>query len=692
MLIAISLVCHAQYHDLHFEHLNVAEGLPESQITALHQDKLGYVWVGTQNGLVRYDGYKVKVYKLGLGIKGNIYDFAVDDICETNAGDLWVASRSNWIFRYNRTADNFEQYIIGKQYNGFAFNAMTIDNDGYIWLSPKEIIKLSDSESFPATRLNIKTRKEDTFPYAVTSLVNSKSGRVWLGTDKGLIYYDRSAKKMSKVFFPLTGKDKQYIAHLYEAPSEPGILWFNLVDAQEKFFGLYAFDTRSHQYNKYTPDALVPGTIASNDIRMIQEDDRGRLWFGTSAGLSLFDRVSSNFKNYTPPAPLGGSKENPVSNMAELPDGKLWLGTYFNRNGNGLLLFDPSDGSFKRYAHDERKSYSLNNDRVIMPMIDRTGSLWVGLGWGGLDRVNSLRSQFDTFLPGTAGEKNYPAGGEIGAASAADGYCWMGSKEGLIRWRPNTGLFERVGLPAFIKKDHVAVLSADSDGLVWCETPNVSLFTYDPKTGGVDTLGYPGKWSSTTVSTVYQDHTGLIWIGTDSKGLYSYDKKARKFTAYPYEKNFNGTRYSGKKIDDSRVLSIYEDKQGVLWVGTNLGGLNRYNKKDGTFTSFYDISKGLNCVIQIHEDKSGRFWVGTYLSGLFLFDRKTGQSKQFTEKDGLLDDAIAGLQEDVAGNLWIACQRGLTRLDPVNNTYTCYTPNNALPFAFGTNNGAEFTY
>ncbi len=680
-MIVISFACHAQ--DLHFDHLNVVEGLPESQITALHQDKLGYIWAGTQNGLVRYDGYKVKVYKLGSDIKGSIKDFSVDDIYETKDGDLWVASRSNWIFRYNRAADSFEQYRSGKQYSGFVFKQITIDNDGYIWISPRAIVRFAAQASFPAARLNIKTRKEDKFPYEVTSLVNSKSGQVWLGTTKGLVYYDRSAGKMSKVFFPLIGKDKQYIIHLYEAPSEPGVLWFNLVDGQYKSFGLYSFDTRTRQYKKYTADPLVPGTIASDDIHMIQEDDRGRLWFGTSAGLSLFDHVSRNFKNYTPPVTLNGSKETAVTYIAQQPDGKLWLGTYLYPNGSGLLLFDPSDGAFKRYTHDERKPYSLDNDRVNRTMIDHTGSLWVGMGWGGLDRVNGLRSQFDTWLPGTANENSYPAGGAIGAVLSTDGYCWMGSKEGLIRWRPNTGLFQRVGLPAFIKKDNMGVWSADSDGLLWCDAGGISLFTYDPKTGRVDTLGYPGKWSSTTVAAVYQDHTGLVWIGTNGKGLYSYDKHTRKFTAYPYEPNNNGLQYKGKKLDQAQVRSIYEDRQGVLWVGNNLGGLNRYNKQDGTFTSFLDVTKGLESVKRIYEDKVGRFWVGTYLAGLYLFDRKTGRSKEFTTKDGLLDDDIAGLQEDRDGNLWVACQRGITRYNPVNNTYTYYTASNALHFALG---------
>lgn len=675
----------AQSNSLFFEHLNVVQGLPESQITALHQDKSGYVWVGTQNGLVRYDGYDVKVYKLGSDIKGSIKDFTVDDIYEAKDGELWITSRYNWIFHYNRAADSFEQYKLGKEYSRFAAKKITIDNDGYIWPAPVSWYGMFfTGGNFPAaTRLNIKTRREEKFPYAVTSLVICKSGRVWLGTDKGLVYYDRSAGKMSKVFFPLTNNGKQYLIGLYEAPSEPGILWFNVVDRTFKSSGLYSFNTRTYQYKKYIPNPLVPGAIASPYISGIYEDKRHRLWFGTGAGLSLFDRVSGDFKNYTPPKPLSGLKENPVTNITEQPDGKLWLATYLHpQYKNGLLLFDPSDGTFKRYIHDERKPYSLNIDNVTWVMVDRTGSLWVAMAWGGLDRVNNLHSQFDTYLPGTNDKSSYPAGGAAGAALARDGYCWLGSKEGLIRWRPNTELFERIDLPSYIKKNTTRVFSADREGLIWCSAAGTSLFTYDPKTAKTDTLGYPGKWSPTTVSLVYQDHAGLIWIGTGGNGLYSYDKHIRKFTAYPYELSTNGLRYGGKKLDDSYVTRIYEDRKGVLWVGTNIGGLNRFNQREGTFTSFYDMTKGLSSVIQIYEDKAGRFWVGTYLSGLFLFDRTTGQSKQFTSKDGLLDDDIEDLQEGPDGNLWIPCQRGFTRFDPVNHTFVHYTINNALPFAF----------
>ncbi len=461
----------------------------------------------------------------------------------------------------------------------------------------------------------MKTRRQEQFPDSTTGVISSKTGLVWLATTKGLVYFDRSTGKMSKGFSPPSFSGKQYIINLYEAPSAPGILWFDIVDERFKPSGLFSFNTNTHLFKKYVADPHVYGAIASADIYNIREDDCGRLWFGTLGWLSLFDRGSGNFKNYAAPEPLPGTRATVINNIAQQSDGKLWLSTFAFPDGNGLLLFDPSDGAFRRYAHDERKPYSLNLNRVSVPVVDRTGLLWVGIAWGGVDRVNSLRSQFESYLPGNGDKTSYPAGGANGVAQSSDGYCWLGSQEGLIRWKPNTDIFERISLPVYIKKDGLKVLTTDSEGLIWCGSASNKLFTYNPKTAGVDTLNYPGKWPAADITVVYQDRAGLIWIGATVNGLYNYDKHTHKVTAYPYEKNLDEYRYSGKKLDNSQVRSIYEDKQGVLWVGTNLGGLNRFNKKDGTFTSFFDMTIGLNCVLHIDEDKAGRFWLGTYLWG-----------------------------------------------------------------------------
>ena len=672
---------YGQYHEPHFEHLNVEDGLPESNITAMRQDKLGYIWIGTQNGLVRYDGYNVKVYKLGLGLKGILQDFAISDIYEDKNGELWIASRVNRIFHYNRVADSFEQNKIGLQSDPYFGPELIFDHDGFMWEAPRHLRGLRDVVTYPVSKWNLKTYEEEKFPYQASSMVVTHTGGVWVGTTDGLIFYTHTTGKMSKVIFPLNSKDKYYILNLYEAPSAPGFLWFILVDVKYNSLGLYCLNTRNGQYKKYTADPHISGTIASTDIFTIKEDSHHKLWFGTAAGLSLFDQGNGKFKNYTPPKPKNGLYENSINNIIEQNENTFWLTTFGNKRvGNGLLLFNPSTETFNQYLHEDKKPYSLNVNRVTRALIDHTGLLWVGMAWGGVDRVNNMRTQFDTYLPDIISDKNYLPRLNTTVALSKDGFCWLGTNESLVKWQPNTTRFERVNLPDYLGNKNISVLFADRAGLVYCSTDKVSLFTYNPKTAAVDTFRYPNKWSHTAISRIFQDHNGLIWIGTNDEGLFSFDKNSKTFKAYPYEVNSIGFRYDGNKLDNGQIRSIFEDHQGILWVGTNFGGLNRYDKKLGTFKSYYDRFNGLNCVLQIYEDKSGRFWVGTYLSGLFLFDRETGKSQQITENNGLLINSIQGLQEDKAGNLWISGDRGFTCFNPNNKTFAHYTTSNALPF------------
>ena len=189
----------AQYRNLYFEHLNVVDGLPEPQITALYQDKPGYIWIGTQNGLARYDGYRLKVYKLGAEIKGAIKYFAVEGVVEAKDGALWVEMRSNGLFRYNRATDTFENFRVGSRYSGRASGTLptlATDDEGNVWLYPRQSLIDDTVDYIPVSRLNIKSGAEESFPYETTSVVNSKTGTFWLATDKGLVYFDRSAHEI----------------------------------------------------------------------------------------------------------------------------------------------------------------------------------------------------------------------------------------------------------------------------------------------------------------------------------------------------------------------------------------------------------------------------------------------------------------------------------------------------------------
>jgi ligand-binding sensor domain-containing protein/signal transduction histidine kinase len=685
LTVAFSQKCYTQNKETYFEHLDVQSGLPESQATDLLQDKLGYIWLGTLNGLVRYDGYNAKVYELGAEKRENLKDFAVSAICEGNNGIIWV-STINGIFRYDRGSDTFTQFNdamlhTNKHINSYR-QALINDDDGNLWIYYDHANDAYYDHDI--VKFNANSGKFTEYPQFVASAVKTGKGEVWFGTGRGLMYYNKSNQKMTGPFTPLAAGKRLAFLNLYEAPSQKGVLWFSMSDTlgNNKGFGLFSFDIGSHTFKQYAHSSSEPKSLLNDTVEAIKEDKQQRLWVGTTRGISRLDRQTGQFKNYAF-ADIG------VYQIEEKPDGKLYLLT-----DNGITEFNPANGSSKKDT-SSNDVHSLAGDGIRKLLVDHNGLLWAGLANGGLDHENPLRSKFDVYQPDLSRKDGYPAFTRNGIRQAADGYCWMGSDEGLVRWKPNTDSFQRVKLPGTTKA-WVRVKLIDRDGLLWCVSEKLPLFTYNPKTSAIN--DFKSNTELTDPIIFCEDHKGIIWIGSSEKGLFSYNKKTRKFTHYPYETHSASIRYDGKKLDGNQVTAIFEDSQGVVWIGIDAeGGLDRFNREDGTFTSFLDRRKGLWAVTSIFEDHMGRFWVGTYMRGLFLFDRKTGESRNFTTRDGLLQNQVEAFQEDKNGKLWLTNENGITAMDPNTNTFTNYTTANALPFvnmgrAFFKLGDGEFLY
>jgi ligand-binding sensor domain-containing protein/signal transduction histidine kinase len=685
LFILFSLKSFAQNHDLHFEHLTVANGLPENNITALLQDKLGYIWIGTQNGLVRYDGYGLKVYKLGSEKRDNSKFFMPTCLFEDKDGILWVGTVHDGIFLYNRESDDFAQYQSEnmKMNEQHSYRVIEIigGNENDLWIRYK-INPDATGKNIPygLERFNTKKHTFVKYPYLVNCFLKIQDGELWFGTTRGLLYYNPHNNKMTDVPLPLRGFAGQFlIFNLYEAPSAAGVLWFNIKDMKYKSLGFFCYNSLNGSFKQYINNKADIFSLPTDSVDAIHEDRQQCLWIATWKGLSLVNRKEGKFKTFMPDdkTPISSDDYNYYRyQIREDADGRLWLTT-----NNGLLSFDTKKEIFKRYATDERKPYSLNINFIKQLLFDKTGLLWAGLDYGGVDHVNGMRSQFD-FYPFDDNLKYSCAQSYgYGISPGTDGYFWLGSKSGLLRWKPDQSAFAKIKLPPVVKPGWVVVFCVSRDGLLWCTSQDHKPFTYSIKTGAVDTFKQHPPWPDTTfeINHIYEDHTGVTWIGTVNDGLYSYKEKTGKFSVYPAEPTVSGSTYSGKKLDDKQIRSIYEDSEGTVWVGTNIGGLNRFNRSDGTFTSFYNLRKGFYSVQSIYEDRAKQLWVGTYLSGLVLFDRKTGKSHSFTELNGLLYNEVLGIMEDGKGNLWLNGERGLSSMDTKTYKFTNYTIDGALP-------------
>ena len=181
-----------------------------------------------------------------------------------------------------------------------------------------------------------------------------------------------------------------------------------------------------------------------------------------------------------------------------------------------------------------------------------------------------------------------------------------------------------------------------------------------------------------SVRHVYEDSKGRLWVGTWGGGLCLLNKQTGVFKRFPFVVNAGKTRAHGA-LDDDEVMVIHEDRKGVLWIGTNNGGLNRYNEEQNNFTSYCDPDRGLVSVNAINEDHVGRLWIGTNLWGLFLFDYDKNSFKPFRQSDGLVYDNVKSITEDRFGQLWIGSGRGYSIIDPKKFNIRHLTTINGLP-------------
>ncbi len=684
----------AQSPQLKFDHFTIKDGLPHEDCTFVKQDDHGYLWIGTLNGLVRYDGYKFKVYPLLTGNGSFIPPCVVISMVTDENKNLWFSTVGNGLFRYDRLSDSFTQFkyshASGKNNNVYQY-LQFVDQAGNLWgfdgtvgndearvvkfdQKNKHFTLYGDDQKIPGfLKLSTDIRK----PGNVLFQSPSRGHSIWLGTNSGLWIYNEKIKTFSAYLASKDSSKQKSVENIYEAPSEPGILWLTVYDRGSNRYHIERLNTSDKTFKDYVRDTN-PELSASNDtVTNVYEDRKHRLWFGTEKGLLFFNRKTKHFVNFLPADTGGVAGQNRIYNITEAKNGALWLIT-----SRGLLNFDPETHHFQRYAADADDPGALNSNNVNCLLSDRSGTLWAGTYYHGLDKLNTLSTVFGTYTRNYLKPGGYPGGTTQQVSVTYDHNILFTTERGIYKWSTESDVFTPVYK---LKKSDpkLGAIAAGIDTMVYfCDSSGFKVFnplldrlqSYKADTNDYSSIG------SNNINYILQDHTGLVWIATNDRGMCSFDPSTHIFSRYPFIAN-DGTRESGNKLDDKKALTIYEDRKGTIWVGTNLGGLNSFDRKTGQFYSYLLYSKqhifGITSII---EDYAGHLWVGTHSFGLFEFDRKTDQYiKHIDESNGLLFNNVAGISKDDKGFLWISSAKGLTRLDPRKMSFKTFPINNILP-------------
>ena len=623
-----------------FRTLSIEHGLSQSIVNAMTQDRRGFMWFVTEDGLNRYDGYTFKIFKPDPKDPHSLAHNEIKSICESSDGTLWIGSFYKGLEHFDPATEKFAHY----QHDPLDPSSL---GNNIVW-----------------------------------AVLEDGKGRVWVGTGGGgLDLLDRKTGRFSHFRHDpsdpssISGED---VRALFE--DRTGSIWVGTSGG-----GLNRLDPASGKFTRFTHSGSDPGSLSHDDVRAIAGDPSVVLWIGTNGGgLNRLDPATGRFRRFlhSENDPLSLSDDHVLALIAD-QEGTIWTGT----DGGGLCrLKDSASGIFTSYRNDPQDPRSLASNRVWSLCLDSSMVLWVGTYGGGTSRCDLRKKKFLLYRNDPKDPSSLSDNIVWTFCEPENGRLWVGTNDGGLNLMDRAaGKFRRFlhdpADPDSLSHNSVRMVIPDPDGTLWVATNGGGLDKFDPKTGRFrhfrNDPSDPGSLSHNDLRMVFRDSLGTVWVGTHGGGLDRWDPIASRFIHY------RSVADDPKTISSDYVRIAYEDKIGTLWFGTQGAGLNRFDRATGTFTRYRNdpldpLSISSDYVFSIHEDREGRFWIATFGGGLNRMDRKTGHFVVIRKSDGLPDDGIYGILEDDAGDLWLSTNAGIAKYSPGTGIVRAFTVEDGL--------------
>ncbi len=634
-----SINSYSHSYDLKFSRLTVRDGLSHNNVYAIVQDNYGYLWFGTQDGLNRYDGKKIKVFRNEVDNSNSLSTSNFGKILIDRAGNYWFGTFGGGIDRYNPVTNTF------KNFSYLPNDSNSISNNQIIFI-------FEDSK-----------------------------GNLWFGTpDGGVNKYNNDCENFTRYNYSendpnsLSGNRANCMC---ETPD--GTLWIGTEN------GLNRYDSANGRFHRYYHSPNTRNSLSGNFIQSMIANDDGTMWIAIhGGGLNHFDPKTNTFKRYTHIS----SNEKSISDdkadcLLKDSNGNLWVGTY----EGGLNMFNPETGEFTHYMNDPNNDYSISSNRIEYLFEDNSKVFWIGTRGGGLSKIDLKPKKFNNLRHNPTAKQSLSQHNITAISSDKKGNIWIGTDGGgLTRFNTkNHQFYHFTNIPGnenSLSNNRVWSVLVDSNDVVWAGTYQGGLNRIQRRENGlyfqkfVSNPSNKSSLSSNQINCIFQDNEAQLWFGTAQglNKLVTSDESNLTFNSYKHS-SFN----YAFKTNDNYVNSVIQDKQDRIWVGSYQSGLYEFDPKMEEFTHFVpNINDSLNFLktlnlMTLFCDSHGDIWIGTESRGLLKLDKENRLTEQHPNNQELKKSTIIGMVEDDYKNLWIVTTGVLYRYSLSDSSFISFS-------------------
>ncbi|MFA7419653.1 MAG: two-component regulator propeller domain-containing protein [Melioribacteraceae bacterium] len=622
---------YGQSQKIIFDRIAKEQGLIPGNVNDIIQDSVGFIWMATENGLCRYDGYNFIYYKHEVSDGNSLSYNHVFSLLEDKNGIIWVGTLGGGLNKFNSKTGKFKRFVHNPAYPNSISHDIIFkvyrDSKKKIWISTLGGgLNLFDPERETFTRyMHSKSDSNSISSNMVSAIYEDRNKSLWLGTfDGGMNLFDEAKQKFIR--FKNNPNDKNSLSHNQ-------VMEF-LEDINGRFWvatfggGVNLFDRKTKKFSSIKSDSKFPIKPDNLSIRKLFEDVDA-FWVGTYSGMFKFDKKT--FRKtaiYSDPNDVSTINDNKIRSIFKDRTGVLWFGTIAGAN-----KYDSRKKKFNIIDFNENYKSFLDNQFTLPQKFITEKILWAGPGESAVTKSKQRKIKF-------FGEVDTKNGFQTKRSSNVyideKNYIWVGSYNGLHYYN--------------VDKNEFNIVQYFDDG-----TPSQG---------------------NNFVKWFYVDKRNRFWSGTLAGGITIYDPAKNSIKKYIHNEP------DTKSLGDSRVMSVFEDSHGVFWIST-FGGLDVFNEKEETFRHYHVLANDTTSisndrVYNIYESKAGDLWIGTY-QGLNRYNREKDNFEHYTSNHGLNDNTIYSIQEDSHGNLWIRTNDGISKFDPIKKIFKNYSAKDGLP-------------